>query len=201
MGKAKTYRAYTGIFYPDSVSYVCEEKLALLDGAFNKWAYVLHDRDVWTEDDERIDSAHCAGSLKKPHFHWVGYRENGVALATVAKALQLSDNDIEIAKHGWKNVCRYLTHLNAPEKAQYDVSEITSNFDIQSLMFDEVSAEDMAKTIFSYLMESGCISTRQLVKWSFDNGCWSELRRSFSLYQSIMQENRQDFVEIKKECN
>lgn len=181
MGGARKYRSFTGILYPDSTAYSCAEKLDILKECFPKWAFVLHDKDV-NED----------GELKKPHYHWVGYRENGVQVSTIAKFMDLPEAAVEFGKFGWRALVRYLTHIDHPEKTLYPVEDVTCNFNICALLQDELTSDDMAKSILNYLVSSGCSSTRQLVAWAIDNGVWSELRRSSGLWSAIMLENRND---------
>lgn len=38
---------------------------------YDKYAYIEHDKDLWTEEDEKENPEHVAGTLKKPHTHVV----------------------------------------------------------------------------------------------------------------------------------
>lgn len=181
---AKKYRSFTGVLYPDSTSYDCAEKLEMLQGAFNQWAYVLHDKDI-----------NADGTPKKPHYHWVGYRNNAVMVSTIARALDLKENEVEFGKTGWKPLVRYLTHIDHPEKAAYTVDLIAANFDVSRFMVDEMTSDDMARSIFSYVVSGKCSSVTQLVGWCIDNGYWSELRRTFNLWQALMHETQQAAAE------
>lgn len=174
---AKKYRSFTGVLYPDSTSYDCAEKLEMLEGVFEEWGYVLHDKDT-----------NADGTPKKPHYHWVGHRKNGVMVSTIAKALGLNENEVEYGKSGWRSLVRYLTHIDHPEKAAYTVDLITANFDVSRFMVDEMTGDEVAKSIFSYVMSGKCQTATQLVGWCIDNGYWSELRRSFGLWQTLMNE-------------
>lgn len=177
----KKYRSFTGILYPDSTAYNCEELLDKLPVIFEEWGYVLHDSDV-------LES----GEVKKAHYHWVGRRKNPVSLKTIANAFGIPEEAIEFVKHGWRAAVRYLTHVDHEEKFQYDPACVVCSFDYGKFLVDDVSSEDMAKGIFNYLVTSGCTSTMQLTRWAIDNGYWPEMRRAFPLWAAIMLENKNE---------
>lgn len=173
---AKKYRSFTGVLYPDSTSYDCSEKLEMLQGAFNQWAYVLHDKDT-----------NADGTPKKPHYHWVGYRENAVLGSTIARAMELQEHEIEHGKFGWKYLVRYLTHIDHPEKAAYTVDLIKANFDVTRFMLDEVTREDMARSLISFIRQGTCNTQMQLVVWALDNGCYSEFMRNPTYWSGLLR--------------
>lgn len=44
-------------------------KIALSQLKYRHYAYILHDKDVWTLEDEQKNSEHKAGELKVVHYH------------------------------------------------------------------------------------------------------------------------------------
>ena len=60
MADNKKIRNFSGVLYPDSESYNCNEVIDRIKSKFKQWAFCLHDMDV---NDE--------GELKKAHIHWV----------------------------------------------------------------------------------------------------------------------------------
>lgn len=86
---------------------------------YGKYAWILHDKDVDKE-----------GELKDPHYHIYLEFPNARSLNSIAEELNIPPNMIEVVRD--KNgILKYLTHANNPEKYQYDISEIHSNFDIE----------------------------------------------------------------------
>lgn len=84
----------------------------------------LHDRDVWTERDEAKNPEHRAGTLKKPHWHVVLYYGTKKSAGQVLEDLApLGVRHVERI-HEVVAYNRYLCHLDNPEKAQYERSEV-----------------------------------------------------------------------------
>lgn len=182
MAGDKKYRAFTGILYPDSTSYNFQEKIDTLSLLFDKWAYIEHDNDV-----------NSAGEPKKTHFHWVGYRKAPVMVKTVANGMGLRDTEVEYAKRGWLTICRYLIHLENEEKYQYSADDVTANFDYLATLGDELTAEDKARGIMSFVLSADSnIDILSLGRWSLDNGYWSEFLRAYPYWQRLCEAKKFD---------
>lgn len=82
-------------------------------------AWVVHDKDRYTEDDEKVDPERKAGMLKKPHVHFFVYfsgkrSANGV----VALFHELNINYVERIE--CKNAyLAYMLHLRQEDKYTY----------------------------------------------------------------------------------
>ena len=48
-----------------------EEMQEIIDKhrTIKEWAYIIHDKDVYTKKDEEKNPEHKEGTLKKPHIH------------------------------------------------------------------------------------------------------------------------------------
>lgn len=79
-----------------------EEKIehALEFKSWKRWAYVLHDKDTYTKDDEEGNPDHKAGALKPPHWHIVAESDNALELQTVAKWFGISETHTQIDSRG-----------------------------------------------------------------------------------------------------
>lgn len=86
-----------------------------------EYAYILHDKD--TKDD---------GSLKEPHYHvYINFGSKTAWQSDrVANRFGVAENFVGKVKGRKADMEEYLTHANAPEKYQYDSSEIVSNYDV-----------------------------------------------------------------------
>ena len=83
------------------------------------FAYILHDKDQ-NED----------GTLKKPHWHIMLKFYNSRRRSDVAKWFGLSESYVQDSRSGkYDDMLLYLIHENAPEKYQYKIEEVSSNFD------------------------------------------------------------------------
>lgn len=51
MADAKKIRNFSGVLYPDSESYNCDEVISRIKSKFKQWAFCLHDMDVNDEGE------------------------------------------------------------------------------------------------------------------------------------------------------
>lgn len=180
----KKSRTFLGVLYPDSESYDCDSVLGCLSVVFEEWAYVIHDMDT----DKN-------GEVKKAHIHWVGKLTSPALLSTVAGSHKLGvpENSVEYCKN-WKYAVRYLVHKDSPDKFQYSPDVVVSNFDIAPMLDGKQSEVVKVRMIRQYIRESHCTSVEQLLDWCLDNDCWSEYRRSFAIWVSVMREVKEDMI-------
>ena len=176
--KDKT-RNFELIVYPDSTAYDSEQLLALLPSKFDKWAYILHDRDT--------DNT---GELIKAHYHVYGARSSPVLLSTIANAFSFPVNDIRPV-FNWNGAIQYATHVNDPDKYLYRSSDITSNFDHYKLFKSQRDDSEDATAIFEYIAYTRCVNFTKLTQWALENGYWASFRRGQSIWKELLWENRQ----------
>jgi hypothetical protein len=109
----------------------CDEIIWKLQNHYaEKYAYILHDKDV--KDDG-------TGVLKDDHYHFYIEFKNPRSLNSVAEDLTVPANMV-CQVYSKKGILQYLTHQNQPEKYQYNPDEVVSNFDI-----GQEFADDMVK--------------------------------------------------------
>lgn len=104
-----------------------------------KYSFIVHDKDTYTEEDEKNNPLHKQGTLKPPHVHLLLKFDNPQHFKNIASWFDIPENFINKIKGRWENAVVYQVHRNAPEKYQYSVDEVTANFDVQSLLekFDQ----------------------------------------------------------------
>lgn len=93
------------------------------------YLYILHDKDIYTIEDEKKNSTHKANTIKDPHYHIYIKLDNAYTFTTVANWLDIKENFINKIIGKWGDVLLYATHRNASSKYQYDDSEVVSNYD------------------------------------------------------------------------
>jgi hypothetical protein len=86
---------------------------------YGKYAWILHDKDVILE----------TGELKDAHYHYYLEFPNARSINSVADELGIEPNFIEVVRDK-KGILNYLIHAKNPDKYQYDISEVHSNFDL-----------------------------------------------------------------------
>ena len=103
-------------------------KKGITSNYIQDYAYILHDSDL--KDD---------GTPKKPHWHVALRLKYATNSKYIAEAFNVKEQYIGRVKGKWVDVLMYLTHENAPEKYQYSVDDVTSNFDFESVKEKEKS--------------------------------------------------------------
>lgn len=171
----KQSRIFLGVLYPDSESYDCQKVISRLEDTFVDLAYIIHDMDV----DEN-------GELKKSHIHWCGKRSSPAPISTIANALGIAVNNIEFCK-SWKYSLRYLIHADNPEKYQYPPDKVTANFPFNAVIEGKLEAMK-SRQIYNFINDNPTITPNGLAEWCFQNDLWSEYRRSFSIWCTLMRE-------------
>ena len=112
-----------------------KEVLETHSNVIDQWAYALHDKDLKPD-----------GTLKNPHYHVETHYRYPCELTDVAAWFGLELNFVKrIQSPRFSSAIAYLTHANAPEKHQYDVSEVKANFDVRSTINNELVVKGKKK--------------------------------------------------------
>ena len=185
MASEKQSRIFLGVLYPDSEDYDCSKVLLRLEDTFTDLAYITHDMDA----DE-------SGTIKKAHIHWCGKRETPAPITTISNALGVKANSIEFCGN-WKSSLRYLTHADSPDKFQYPLENVTANFDYKTAIEGNKEAVK-ARKIYNHINDCPSTTMNALAEWCFANDLWSEFRRSYAIWNSLLREIQYDKM-VKKE--
>lgn len=167
-------RTFTGVIYPDSISYNFADILANGIEYFDEFGYIRHDKDY----DEN-------GEIKKTHYHWVGKKKNATNLDYVAAVLGLKNNEVEIIKN-WKRTVQYLVHFNQPDKTSYDISEIEGTLEDVNLYFKEIT-EGQAVIKMIQERENG-LTYKQILLNAVERGYYSEFRRNIAIVDMVVRD-------------
>lgn len=94
-----------------------------------QYAWILHDKDVYTADDAAKDSAHVQGSPKAPHVHIAIYRPSFATLGQVARSFGVPPQCVQNKPDSsFLDLVEYLTHEHPNQqqagKHLYDDSEV-----------------------------------------------------------------------------
>lgn len=112
--------------------FLTEDKIkeAVCKRSIKKFAYILHDKDTYTEDDEKKNPEHKAGTLKAPHWHICLQFKDSQDTKYVAKWFDIDEQYVSKSSSGhYEDMLLYLIHKNSCEKFQYSVNEVYANFD------------------------------------------------------------------------
>ena len=110
-------------------------------------AWVVHDKDRYTEEDEENDPKCKAGSLKKPHVHFFVYF-NGKRTANGVVMLFSDFNISYVERIECKNAyLAYMLHLRQEDKHVYDYDEMVIKNGLK------VNFADLANVDFGDVLE------------------------------------------------
>lgn len=114
-------------------------KVAVAHRIVKRYAYILHDKDVYSLQDE-AEGKGKHGEPKDPHFHLVAELTQMYELETIAKWFNLPSNFINKAKGAgaFLDCVEYLTHESDKEqeagKYRYSDEEVKANFNFRELL-------------------------------------------------------------------
>ena len=133
----------------DKLSEILEAKSHVI----KNYAYIIHDKDLYTKADESSNPKHKAGEFKPAHIHLVLKFERSQPQKTkyICKWFNLAENFVSKINGSFEDAVLYLAHINAPDKAQYDVKNITANFDIQTVI-DNADSKDKLSNIVDRIL-------------------------------------------------
>lgn len=96
-----------------------------------EYSYIIHDKDVYTKEDEEKEPEHKQGTLKPAHIHLLlRFQDNQPQDSVyIAKWFYIPENFVSRIHGKWESALQYQCHINAPEKYQYSVEEVVCNFD------------------------------------------------------------------------
>lgn len=120
---------------------------ALEHKTIKEWAYIRHDKDVYTEEEELLSKGvHKAGEPRNAHWHCVCKCQKAVDLDVVAKWFGVPVNMVAVGRGrgAFEDKVEYLTHENEKEqkkgKYRYDDEEVHANFNFRE-MLDKLQAD------------------------------------------------------------
>lgn len=121
--KARIFNIMQYVKHPETGKPLLNEdtiKIALSHKTIKQWAYVLHDKDVYSEADEEADPKHKQGDTKPPHWHIVLNCTQQVEIQTIAKWFGIGDNFVDVPKGNgagkFLDCVEYLTHESVKQQ-------------------------------------------------------------------------------------
>lgn len=113
-------------------------KIALAHKTITRYAYICHDKDNYTKEDEDKNPTHKQGTLKPKHWHIViETAKNATEIKTIAKWFNIPTNFIDCPKGqgAFLDCVEYLTHEAEKQqelgKHKYEDTEVIANFDFR----------------------------------------------------------------------
>lgn len=198
--KKKQENRYRNIFfmlYPDNPDHA----KALEELSLENCAYILHDKDVWTKEDEIENPNHKEGEPKKEHYHVLVKYANGVGVAAQAKKYGLEERWLEGVTN-FDKALLYLIHYEDKVKYQYDIEEVGGPLAKRlSELVNKMEKTEGEKVyeLLQFLENCGSrITVTQFAKYCATNGYWAEFRRSGAIFCKILEEHNQEIMMLEQ---
>lgn len=147
-------RNFTFEVYPESAVENWEQKLDAAQVAWIKSP--LHDRDVHDEDSVKKNPNVKVGDPKKPHYHIFmvfGGKKSIRQIIDIARIASPTIGYVEPVRNS-RSMIRYFTHIDHPQKAQYDKHDIELHggidVDIDSYFLTKMDLKQIRREIFEF---------------------------------------------------
>lgn len=202
MSKEK-YRArvHMILLYPDNESHV--EALARIAKSYD-YAGIKHDKDTWTEEDEKKNPEHKQGELKKEHYHIVLRTPNATWNTALCKELGIEEKFCEQAKNV-DNALQYLIHYNDTDKTTYPIDEVFGSMKVkltESINKVEKSEGEKVVELIQFIQNhDGRLRITEFAEYCAKNGYWAEFRRAGAIFNQIIAEHNYQFEKAMVEAN
>ncbi len=187
-------RVHMLLLYPDNESHL--EVLSKITKSYD-YAGITHNRDIWTEEDEKKNPEHKQGELKKEHIHIVLRTPNATWNSAICKELGLEEKFCEQVKN-IDRALQYLLHYNEPDKTQYSIDDVYGGLRTklaESIQKNEKSEGEKVVDLIKFIRESDRpITITEFAEHCATNGYWAEFRRSGAIFVKILDEQNQRFV-------
>lgn len=181
MSNNPSSRNYKLLLYPDNLSHV--SALEIIKSTYDKYVYILHDRDVKEggEDD-------------KPHWHVFLILPTEKHLEQLAAFLGIESRFCQVNFGSRVPALRYLIHKDHPSKFQYSEDDVIgtvkglSAFQSAINVGKSVDESEQALVILEYIysIDYFSLTVANVTRFCIDNGLYSTFRRGFCLYSKII---------------
>lgn len=175
----KKYRNFMIIIYPDSESYNYDDVIFNIH-SFKYYAYIRHE----PETDE-----------KKPHVHLYLHLDSASTESAISKRLGVPINHVQYIKNV-RAGCRYLTHIDYPDKIQYslDSVRVSGLFQRKFLKnFEDVKTEEeIIQDIYAFIDNFHCDTYIEKLKQLI-------IFININCYDTIYKRYRPEFIDYLKQ--
>jgi len=152
-------RNWTIVIYPES--------------APDNWRDFLDEEHIeWVESPLHNKDINANGEFKKSHYHILLLFGGVKSYEQVVEFIKPLNCPIPNRCHNAKALVRYMAHLDNPDKAQYNVSDIKSHggVDIAELLRPSSSERySIIKEMLEFVKSFGIIEFQDLIDYAFTN--------------------------------
>lgn len=177
--KQDRFRNFNVLLYPDTTSYNYNDVIFKL----NEYKFY-----AWIEHKPETDE-------KKEHTHLFIHLDNACTKSAIANNLGIPQNFVQETKNV-RSSCRYLTHIDYPDKIQYDYNDvhISTMFERKfKKNFEDLETEEqIINNIFEFIDNlhydyNYYYAMRVLIQWI-----------NLNVYDTIFKRYRDEFLDYLK---
>lgn len=158
MANPKKFRSFSCISYLDG-----DQIHKILDrrrNAIRYSAFILHNKDTYTEDDFKSNSEHIPGTLKINHYHILVIMAYPYPLSSFSSWFKGYYDSDGLEINTLVQPCtspsaqyRYLTHKDDPDKYQYDSKDIITSDPLYFGLEDYTEVGDASFSALEHLLQ------------------------------------------------
>lgn len=181
-------RLWCVLLYPEDETHI--KALDLIRQSFN-YVGILHDKDAWTEEDEKANPEHKAGTLKKAHYHLILKFSQARWNTAIADDLGIAPNYLEQCR-SFDSAAIYLVHEGLEDKYQYE-SEALEGPLVPAVMKLLAPADENGRVLelMKLIQSMEYIEYENLVIKACENGMYGDLRRMGYLVSRIVDSHNE----------
>lgn len=190
-------RTHMLLLYPEDVTHLCA--IDRIKQSYD-YAMILHDKDIFTAEDEQKNAEHKVGTYKKAHYHIIIRFNQAKWNTALSNDLGIDLNYIEEVKN-FNNALMYLIHYNDTEKTQYNINDVQGNLKnrlIETINKNEKNEGEKVADLIQFIKNhEGYITVTDFAEYCAMNGYWAEFRRSGAIFCKIIEEHNNKFQSSK----
>ena len=183
-------RLWCLLLYPEDSTHM--DALSAIRQEFN-YVAILHDKDVFTEEDEEKNPEHKAGELKKPHYHIIVKFAQARWNTALAADLGITPNYLEQCRN-FDSAAAYLVHDGLDDKYQYDSTSLEGTL-VPAVMKLLAAKDENSRVLelMKLIQSMGYIDYSELVVKACENGMYSDLRRMGYILSRIVDTHNENY--------
>ena len=131
------------------------------------------------------------GTLKKPHYHCYYFFDNASSIGSVLKIFPNHEVNLIRSVKSVKGACRYLLHLDNPEKFQYTEDSLIGNIKLckKYLKTDDYECEGIQKIITYIESFDSKVFDSTVLWWCCQENLYSVYRRHAYIFSRIIDQH------------
>ncbi len=169
-------RNWCMVLYPEDPKHA--EAVRLLEELNYRYVGILHDKDVYSSEDQEKNPDNVAGLPKKPHWHIVFKCKQARWDTAISKQLGITPNYLQECVD-FDSAVLYLVHLANPDRYQYDSSEAFGNLTshLEKLLLDDDEGMRVLEIVKEIDRHDKEVRYRDVLVFACNNGLYGEFRR------------------------